>query len=277
MGNERAAGDNLASGVAFAAGIGAVAGAALAARGGLRARAAGALVGAATLGAVDYAARKRQKPNEIPALWSRIAASAALAAPAGWLADRLGAGPVAVGTGAGTIAGALGLRPQKVALGPVVGAAVGAGFRAADPDAPGALVAATTVLAYRTLSAAGLPRRAGEPAGRARRRRPTCRSSCPLDGAQPRTSAPATCEDLAEDSAAPTPAPPRTSASSRPLDELAGPSSTRRRSIRSCASSTSTPPASRSTSCRSGGCGCARATCSTARSWPGRSVRPTSR
>lgn len=48
--------------------------------------------------------------------------SAALAAPLGWLAGRLSsAGPVAVGAGAGTMAGVVGLRPQKVVLGPVFG------------------------------------------------------------------------------------------------------------------------------------------------------------
>jgi hypothetical protein len=145
---------DVASGAAFAAGIGAVAGAALTAHRGVRTATAGALVGAAALGAVDYAARRRQKPNEIPALWSRIAASTALAAPAGWVADRLGAGPLSIGVGAGTVAGALGVRPQKVALGPVLGAAVGGAFRAVDADAPGAAVAATTVLAYRSVSAA---------------------------------------------------------------------------------------------------------------------------
>ena len=35
----------------------------------------------------EVAARRRQKPGEIPPLWSRILASAALAAPAGWLGD----------------------------------------------------------------------------------------------------------------------------------------------------------------------------------------------
>ena len=45
--------------------------------------------------------------------------SGALAAPLGWAADRLaGAGPVPVATAAGAAAGALGLRPQKVLLGP---------------------------------------------------------------------------------------------------------------------------------------------------------------
>lgn len=58
--------------------------------------------------------------------------SGALAAPAGWVAGRAGAGTVPVGTAAGAAAGALGLRPQKVALGPVVGAAVGLAFTGAD-------------------------------------------------------------------------------------------------------------------------------------------------
>src|SRR5262249_18963763 len=51
--------------------------------------------------------------------------SGALAAPAGWVAGLAGAGTVPVATAAGAAAGTLGLRPQKVALGPVVGAAVG--------------------------------------------------------------------------------------------------------------------------------------------------------
>ncbi|MFP3962628.1 hypothetical protein SMC26_09890, partial [Actinomadura fulvescens] len=55
----------------------------------------------------------------------RIAMSGALSAPLGWAAGRLGAGPLPVGTAAGAIAGALGVRPQKVALGPLVGATVG--------------------------------------------------------------------------------------------------------------------------------------------------------
>ncbi len=114
----------------------------------------GAVLGAGALGAIDYTARARQKENEIPALWSRIAASTALAAPAGWLADKLGAGPLIIGTGTGAVAGAMGVRPQKVALGPVLGAAVGATARAIDHEAPGAVVAAATVLAFRTVSAA---------------------------------------------------------------------------------------------------------------------------
>ena len=59
---------------------------------------------------------------------ARIATSAALAAPLGWAAGRLGPGapgPVEVGAASGALGGLLGLRPQKVALGPLVGLAVG--------------------------------------------------------------------------------------------------------------------------------------------------------
>ncbi|GAA4350979.1 hypothetical protein GCM10023145_14460 [Angustibacter luteus] len=137
--------------MAFSAVLGGLAGLTLAARGGKRWAITGGALGAVGLAAVDAVARSRQRPNEIPALWSRIAASAAIAAPAGWLAERAGAGPLAVGTASGAVAGTLGLRPQKVALGPVVGTAVGAtlGRRGAS----GAVVAATTVLMFRVLSA----------------------------------------------------------------------------------------------------------------------------
>ncbi len=141
------------SSVRFAAGLGAVAGASLSAHRGRRAVLVGALVGGAVLAVSEVVARARQRPNEIPPLWQRIAASAAFAAPAGWAAERLGAGPLVVGTAAGATAGALGVRPQKVALGPVVGAAVGA-LASRGAGAPGAVVASGTVLAYRCLSAA---------------------------------------------------------------------------------------------------------------------------
>jgi hypothetical protein len=131
--------------------IGAVAGAALVGHRGRRAGILGALVGGVAIGAIDTAARARQRPGEIPALWSRIAASAAIAAPLGWLVGRLGAGPVTVAGLAGTTAGSLGVRPQKVALGPLVGLAVGRAL--AGRAVPASAVAAVTVLTYRTLSA----------------------------------------------------------------------------------------------------------------------------
>ena len=139
--------------MAFAAAIGGVAGATLAGHRGRRAAAAGALVGATGLGASEAVARARQRPGEIPALWQRIAVSTALAAPLGWAAGRLpGAGPTAVGAATGAAVGVLGVRPQKVAMGPLVGALVGRAF-ASRRGASTSVVAASTVLVYRTLSA----------------------------------------------------------------------------------------------------------------------------
>ena len=144
--------------IGTAAVIGAVAGAALGGGRGLRGPALGATLGAAALGTVEAVARARQRPGRIPARWARIATSGALAAPAGWLGARLtGAGPLAVGTAAGTVAGALGIRPQKVALGPVLGAVLGAGFAAVDRETNPAVVAAATVAAFRTVSAGLFP------------------------------------------------------------------------------------------------------------------------
>src|SRR5499427_9335507 len=88
----------------------------------------GAAAGAVTLAACEAVARARQRPGELPPLWARIATSAALVAPLGWAAGRVtGAGPVAVGAATGTLGGLLGIRPQKVLLGPVFGAGVGWG------------------------------------------------------------------------------------------------------------------------------------------------------
>ncbi len=136
---------------AFAAGLGALAGLSLASRRGPRAAAAGATLGAAALAVADWTARAARGPDQIPALWGRLAASAAIAAPGGWLLDRV-AGPRVIGTASGAAAGLLGLRPQKVVLGPVVGWAVGSAL--GRRRAPGALVAAASVLAFRLVSAA---------------------------------------------------------------------------------------------------------------------------
>jgi hypothetical protein len=140
--------------------IGALAGAALTSHRGRLATVAGALAGAAGLGAAEALARARQRPGQIPAAWSRILMSGALAAPLGWAADRLtgahrftGTDPVPVATAAGAAAGALGLRPQKVLLGPAVGAAIGLGLRRLAPRAPGSVAAAAAVVGYRATSA----------------------------------------------------------------------------------------------------------------------------
>jgi hypothetical protein len=140
--------------VGVSAAIGAVAGAALAGHRGARAAGVAAIGGAAGLAVLERVARARQRPGEIPPLWQRIAVSAALVAPLGWAAGRVArAGPVAVATGTGMLAGLLGVRPQKVLLGPLFGAAIGRALAARRPAVPGAIVASTTMLAYRAASA----------------------------------------------------------------------------------------------------------------------------
>ncbi len=140
------------SSVGLAAFIGGVAGASLAAHRGIKAAAGAAFVGAVGLAVSEAVARGRQQEGEIPALWQRIAMSTALAAPLGWVADEVGgARPRAIGLGTGAVVGAMGIRPQKVVMGPAVGLAVGELL--ARREAPGAMVASSTVLAYRSLSA----------------------------------------------------------------------------------------------------------------------------
>ena len=134
--------------------IGGAAGAALAGHRGPRAAALGAAAGAAGLAVVDTVARAQQRPGEIPPLWSRIVASAALVAPLGWAAGRLAhLKPVEVGAATGALGGLLGIRPQKVLLGPLFGAAVGGALGAGRRTVPAAVVASTTMAAYRVASA----------------------------------------------------------------------------------------------------------------------------
>jgi hypothetical protein len=143
------------SAVGFAAAVGGLAGAALLSRRGGLARAAGAVVGAVALGASERLARARQRPGEIPPIWQRIAVSAAMAAPLGWVAGRVrGVSPLGVGIAAGTVAGGLGVRPHKVVMGPIVGAGVGWAMSAGGRRPGAAAVASAAVLTYRTTSAA---------------------------------------------------------------------------------------------------------------------------
>jgi len=138
------------SAVGVVATVGGLAGASLAAHRGRRTAALAALAGAVGLGASEAVARNVRKEGEVVPLWQRIAVSTAMVAPLGWAAGRAGAGPRSVALATGALVGAMGLRPQKVAMGPMVGIAVGqAGYRG---NAPTAVVASGTVLAYRTLS-----------------------------------------------------------------------------------------------------------------------------
>jgi hypothetical protein len=134
--------------------IGGVAGAALAGHRGARAAGLGAAAGAAGLAVSEAVARARQRPGEIPPLWQRIAVSAALVAPLGWAAGRLtGLGPAGLGAATGALGGVLGIRPQKVLLGPLFGAAVGGLLAAGGRPVPPAVTASTTMAAYRVASA----------------------------------------------------------------------------------------------------------------------------
>ncbi|MDI1461623.1 hypothetical protein QEZ54_11625 [Catellatospora sp. KI3] len=139
--------------IAVTALMGAVAGTALAAGRGAVTVAVSAVAGAGAVAGADLVARARQRPGEIPALWSRIVASVALAAPLGWLLGLLIARPPLVGLVSGAVVGLLGLRPQKVLLGPVVGLVVGWALAAGWPGVPAAVVAAAAVLVFRCLSA----------------------------------------------------------------------------------------------------------------------------
>src|SRR5215475_13561757 len=152
--DERAAGPDRTGAVITASVIGGVAGTALAGHRGARAAGLGAVAGAAGLAVADAVARAQQRPGEIPPLWSRIAASAALVAPLGWAAGRLtDLGPVELGAATGALGGLLGIRPQKVLLGPLFGAAVGGLLAASRRPVPAAVTASTTMAAYRVASA----------------------------------------------------------------------------------------------------------------------------
>jgi hypothetical protein len=155
MAGDESTGRQRASGVLFAAAIGAAGGTALASGRSRRTRLVAGLLGGTALAATDAAARAVQRPHEIPPLWSRIAASTALVAPLGLGFERAtGRRPVAVGVLTGALAGALGVRPQKALLGPLVGFAVGRACVVGGRRPNGAVVAAATMLAYRTTSAA---------------------------------------------------------------------------------------------------------------------------
>ena len=75
----RAVNGKRVGGLAFAGIVGALAGASIAGRRGARGAVAGALAGAAALAASEAVARARQRPGQIPAWWSRVVMSGALA------------------------------------------------------------------------------------------------------------------------------------------------------------------------------------------------------
>jgi hypothetical protein len=137
----------------FAAAMGALAGLAVTAPWGWTVRLAGIAIGAVALAVTDAVARKRQRPGEIPALWSRIIASGAIAAPLGWAFEAVtGAGPLIVGLVAGATAGLIGIRPHKAILGPIVGIVVGWALSAAWAAVAAAVTALAVVVIFRVVS-----------------------------------------------------------------------------------------------------------------------------
>ena len=144
-----------ASDLVFAALIGGFAGAALAARSNRIATALSTIGGATLLAGAKAVASAGRRGIEIQPLWYRILSTGALVAPLGWLAGKTtSAGPTQIGTATGLLAGLLGVRPQKVILGPLVGAAVGWGLAALERKPSPAAVATITLVIYRMLSAA---------------------------------------------------------------------------------------------------------------------------
>jgi hypothetical protein len=143
-----------ASDLAIAALIGGAAGATLTARSSRLVAALSTLGGATLLTVAKAFARAGRRPIDNQALWYRILATGALAAPLGRLAGRTtSAGPTQVGTATGLLAGLLGVRPQKVVLGPLLGAAVGRVLQARGRRPSPAVVATVTAVVYRMVSA----------------------------------------------------------------------------------------------------------------------------
>ncbi|HEU5484742.1 MAG TPA: hypothetical protein VFU98_07540, partial [Microlunatus sp.] len=139
----------------FAALIGGFAGAALAARSNRVGAALSTIGGATLLVGAKAVARAQRRGIENQPLWYRILSTGALVAPLGWLAGKTTtAGPTQIGTATGLLAGLLGVRPQKVVLGPLVGVAVGWGLAARGRLPSPAAVATVTLVIYRMLSAA---------------------------------------------------------------------------------------------------------------------------
>src|SRR4051812_19859991 len=142
--------DALIWGTALGAAAGAVLGAAIDGVGaGL-----GALIGVVLYAPAEAFTTLSRGAAEVKPLWQRIVSSALLMALFGWLLGVIGLDdPLLAGIASGALLGLLGLRPLKVALGLLVGAAVGGLLQALDADVAPALVAAAVAVPYRVIAA----------------------------------------------------------------------------------------------------------------------------
>src|SRR4051794_38322429 len=134
--------------------LGAAAGAALGAAIGGVGAALGALIGALLCAPAEVFTTLTRGAAEVKPLWQRIVSSALLMALFGWLLGVIGLDdPVVAGSASGALLGLFGLRPLKIALGLLVGAAVGELLQALDGDVAPALVAAAVAVVYRLIAA----------------------------------------------------------------------------------------------------------------------------
>ena len=142
--------DALIWGTALGAAAGAVLGAAIDGVGaGL-----GALIGVVLYVPAEALTTLSRGAAEVKPLWQRIFSSALLMALFGWLLGLIGLDdPLLVGIVSGALLGLLGLRPPKVVIGLVVGAAVGGLLGALDGGVEPALVGATVAIVYRLVAA----------------------------------------------------------------------------------------------------------------------------
>jgi hypothetical protein len=115
---------------------------------------AGALIGAVLYAPAEAITSMTRGVAATKPLWYRIVSSALLMAIFGWLLGVAGANaPLIVAVVSGALLGLLGLRPVKVALGVLVGVALGLLFEAVAADGKPALVAAGVAIAYRVIAA----------------------------------------------------------------------------------------------------------------------------
>ena len=265
--------------VGFAASIGALAGASLAAGRGLRRTTAGVLTGATVLAAVEAVARARQRPGEIPALWQRIAdqrrarRAAGLGRPGGSPAP--GRSPSAPWPARWPARWGSGRRRSRWARSSARPSARRS--RRGDAGRAGGGGGGSTVVGYRTLSAAVF-RDAQVSLLAERVAAEELPFVVPLE-ARTRYVGTDYVRELADGARRRRTSPTRADVGIvASLDELAGPRVRpgRRRPAGARVLRAHHPVHARHRA-RSGGCGCAPATCSTARSSPGRSARPTCR
>lgn len=115
----------------------------------------GAVIGGAVFGLGEAITTMTTTPGKLKPLPYRILTSALAASILGWLLGLLlGTGePLLIGIAIGAFFGLLGMRPSKLALGALVGGAVGLIFQLLEPEIALAVMAALIALVYRAISA----------------------------------------------------------------------------------------------------------------------------